>query len=142
MSFIFTDQEYETAKVMLSKADELFAAQQHKWGEEGFAEEARKRLGDATLTQLIMAKEDIEIYENLKAGKLPESFGLDKLGRNLTCVRIAAGVTREELAQRLGVDVKVVARNERHEYHGTTLLYAQSVLEALGAKITVIASLS
>ncbi|MBX9771884.1 MAG: hypothetical protein K2X29_10960 [Candidatus Obscuribacterales bacterium] len=128
MSFIFTEEEYKGAKVQFSKAEEFLKDPTVK--------------GTSTETLLKKGLEDIAIYENLKAGIFPESYSIGNIGRLLTCVRIAAGITREELAQCLGEDVKVVARNERHEYHGTTLLYAQRVLFALGAKVTVTATLS
>lgn len=126
---------------MLSKADELFAAQQHKWGEEGFVEEARKRLGDATLTQLIMAKEDIAIYEKLRAGQIEESFDIVRLPRMLTCLRIASGLSQSNLADKLALEFELrdVRKNERNEYHGINSLKAQKVLDVLPVSVSVVA---
>lgn len=121
MSFIFTDQEYEDAKKMLANSD--------------------KQLAPSSRTSFSKAKDDIAIYEQLKAGQLAESYALDKLGRMLTCLRIASGLSQEELAARLSEEPRVVQKNERNEYHGVSVIYAQRVIDALGAKVNVRATL-
>ena len=41
-------------------------------------------------------------------------------------------MSQREIAQRLGAGEAQVSRDERNEYHGTTIERAQRVLEAMG----------
>jgi transcriptional regulator with XRE-family HTH domain len=47
----------------------------------------------------------------------------------------AGGLTKRELADRLGVSEAVVCRDERNEYHGITVERAQHTKDALGASV-------
>jgi transcriptional regulator with XRE-family HTH domain len=121
MSFIYTDEEYEAAKKSIAEADELISP------------------GSSSETRLQMAKEDISIYEDLKAGKLPESCDIIHLPQRLTCMRIASGLSQSECAARLGLEVEHQRRNERNEYYGVTSLALQFVIDALPVDVTVVA---
>ncbi len=46
-------------------------------------------------------------------------------------LRIARGITKRELAERLGVRESQISRDERNDYHGITVERATEVLEAL-----------
>jgi len=139
MSFIFTDEEYEVAKRSVALAEENFAAERAKLTAAGYTEEAQKMLQTAGYTRLQMQKEDIEIYENLKSGKLPESFEILRLPRMLTCMRIASGLSREQLAERLHQNPKALASGEYNEYHGVSSRWVQAVINVLPVNVTIIA---
>jgi transcriptional regulator with XRE-family HTH domain len=55
----------------------------------------------------------------------------------LIALRIAAGMTQRQLADRLDVSEAQVSRDERNEYHGITVERAQRIIDALGAGVTV-----
>ena len=54
----------------------------------------------------------------------------------MIAVRIAHGLTRRELADRLGISEAVVSRDERNEYHGITVERAQRIVDALQEWVT------
>lgn len=139
MSFILTDEEYEYAKKMLSKSDELFAKQDCDLSAEGYSAEDRKRLGSASITYAKQCQEEIAFYEQLKAGKIVESFDILQLPRMLSCLRIASGLSQQELAARLGKTVKQQKTSERHEFHGLQLKQIQQVLDVLPVDVTIVA---
>lgn len=57
------------------------------------------------------------------------------LGQLLIAARIANGFSQTELANRLGVDVSQVSRDERNEYHGISVERADRVLAALEVEL-------
>jgi hypothetical protein len=50
-----------------------------------------------------------------------------QIGRLLIAPRIARGLGRHELAERLGVSESLVPRGERNEYHGITVECARRI---------------
>ncbi len=79
----------------------------------------------------LQLQEEIEAYERLKRGDLGEIEKLHGLGRTLVALRIALGLTRRQLAERLGANESQVSRDERNEYHGVTVDRASRILDAL-----------
>jgi hypothetical protein len=73
----------------------------------------------------------IQHYENLKAGKIPPLYGLKSLGRWLVEIRIATGLTQEDLARELNLLPQKIIRDEYNEYHGITLERAAVISEAI-----------
>jgi ribosome-binding protein aMBF1 (putative translation factor) len=80
-------------------------------------------------------KEEMESYERLKRGEFDELRNFEGLGRLLTALRIAKGVSQRDLAERLGIHESQVSHDERNEYHGVTVERANRVLEALGVEV-------
>ena len=82
-------------------------------------------------------EEEVAWYERVKAGDIETVGSLRALGMLLIALRIAAGLSQRELAQRLGVSEAQVSRDERHEYYGIAPERAQRIVEALGGKISI-----
>lgn len=59
------------------------------------------------------------------------------MGELITMLRIARGLTQEQLAQRLGIQQAHVARYEQRGYSGYTLATLSSIFRELGAKLAV-----
>jgi hypothetical protein len=82
-------------------------------------------------------QDQIAEYDQLRSGKVPrlkvESF--DQLGRGLIKARIAAGVTDAQLAERLGVEVKVIEDLERFDYEQASLARLAQIADILGVEI-------
>ena len=85
-------------------------------------------------------REDIEYYEQLKVGRIPNACRFTQVGELLISLRIAAHVSQRELASRLVVNEAQISRDERNGYHGITLERVQKVLDALGASVVILVS--
>lgn len=79
-------------------------------------------------------REEVEMYEHMKRGDLGVLRHLTSIGRWLIGVRIAKGLTQQQLAERLGVAPSQVSRDETNDYHGISVDRAQRILEALGVR--------
>lgn len=86
-------------------------------------------------------KVDVQRYESLIAGRLSESWDIRDIGILLIEARIARQLSQRALAERLGVHESQVSRDERNAYHGIALERAQQILEVLGVKISLLASI-
>jgi len=92
---------------------------------------------DALRSQLSDLREELEEYEALRSGKRRplqlESF--EDLPRALIQARIAAGMSQEDLANRMGVKAQQIQRYEATDYMGASLSRVSEVVEALGMKV-------
>jgi len=79
--------------------------------------------------------EEVASYERLRRGEVGEVLNLHGLGQMLVALRIAAGMTQRELAERLGTHESQVSRDERNEYHGITVERASRILDALRVRM-------
>jgi len=89
---------------------------------------------DALRSQLSDLENDLREYEALRAGTVRtlEVNSLDDLPEVLIKARIAAGLSQEDLAARLGIKEQQVQRYEGTGYSGASLQRIQEVIKALG----------
>ncbi|MBX9879809.1 MAG: hypothetical protein K2Y22_15230 [Candidatus Obscuribacterales bacterium] len=139
MSLILTDEEYACAKKMLSNWEELFARYESEGATEAQSLEVREKLRSPSATYARQCLEEIAFYEQLKAGNIVESFDVGTLPRMLICFRIAAGLSQEEFAEKLGCTAQKVRTNEKNEYHGSTAQRMQAMLDLLPVTTVVVA---
>ena len=71
----------------------------------------------------------------MKRREFEDLDSLRGLGHLLITSRIAQGISRRELARRLGAHETQVSRDERNEYFGITLERAAKILEALNVRL-------
>lgn len=77
-------------------------------------------------------EEEIQEYENIKNGHIPEYFfEFENIGLLLIALRIKKGWTQARLAQELGVAPSQVSRDENNDYHGVSLPIMKKILKAL-----------
>lgn len=92
---------------------------------------------DALRSQLGDLKAELGEYQALRSGKRQtltlESF--DDLPRALVQGRIAAGLSQQELAARLGIKEQQVQRYEASDYQSASLARVAEVFRALGLRI-------
>ena len=92
---------------------------------------------DALRSQLGDLKADLEEYQALRSGKRQvlklDSF--DDLPRALVQGRIAAGLSQQELAAKLGIKEQQVQRYEASDYQSASLARVAEVVRALGLRI-------
>lgn len=92
---------------------------------------------EAAESQLRDLQEQIDAYERLQMGKSKELFleGVEDLPKALIRARIAAGMTQEGLAHRLGVKTQQVQRYEATEYESASFARIRKVVQALGLRM-------
>ena len=73
-----------------------------------------------------------------KRGSIHPQNKMDlSMGELIAMLRIARGLTQEQLAQRLGIQQAHVARYEQRGYSGYTIETLSSIFRELGAKLAV-----
>jgi ribosome-binding protein aMBF1 (putative translation factor) len=92
---------------------------------------------DAAETQLQELREQVEAYERLHLGRSKDVVleGVEDLPKALIRARIAAGMTQEGLASRLGVKTQQVQRYEATEYESASFARIRKVVQALGLRM-------
>ena len=88
----------------------------------------------AALSQMEELREQVATYERLNAGQSKEVLleAVEDLPKALIRARIAAGMTQEGLARRLGVKPQQVQRYEATEYESASFARILKVVHALG----------
>ena len=130
-----TESEYKQAVERLKEQHERNEQQRADYVASGLTTEEVERAMAPLLSFNLELREEIEDYERLQRGQFDEIVNLRGIGVLLVRLRIAAGLSQKELAERLKVDPSQVSRDERNDYHGVALDRACRVLEALGADI-------
>lgn len=97
----------------------------------------QKAQKDAIQSQYEELREQVEMYESLRAGThrvfFVESF--DELPQVLIKARIAGGLSQKELAERLGLKEQQIQRYEAMDYATASLTRLKEVVKALGVSI-------
>jgi ribosome-binding protein aMBF1 (putative translation factor) len=89
---------------------------------------------EAARSQMEELGEQVEAYERLNTGRSKGVVleGVEDLPKALIRARIAAGMTQEGLARRLGVKPQQVQRDEATEYGSASFARILKVVQALG----------
>jgi ribosome-binding protein aMBF1 (putative translation factor) len=92
---------------------------------------------EAAESQVEELREQVEAYERLHVGGSMAVVldGVEDLPKALIRARIAAGMTQEGLARRLGVKAQQVQRYEATEYGSASFARILKVVEALGLRM-------
>jgi hypothetical protein len=105
----------------------------------------------ATREQIEQMEQELAYYSLAKQGNVgrlielwnergsvqPGGKGSLRLGDLIALLRVARGLTQEQLAQQLGLDQAHVARYERGDYAGYSVDVLDRIFRALGAKLTL-----
>ncbi len=91
----------------------------------------------AARSQMEELQEEVEAYERLHLGqsKAVVLEAVEDLPKALIRARIAAGMTQEGLARRLGVKPQQVQRYEATEYESASFARILKVVQALGLRM-------
>jgi ribosome-binding protein aMBF1 (putative translation factor) len=132
---IGADHEYREPLRRLQGSADAIAAEEQKLRSEGLtAEEARRAMAPTRFFH-DQIRSEIVSYERLKRREFDELHNLQGLGQLLIGLRISAGLSQRDLAERLGVHESMVSRDERNEYLGITVERANRILEAMQVQI-------
>jgi ribosome-binding protein aMBF1 (putative translation factor) len=92
-------------------------------------------------SQLQDLEAELQEYETLKSGgksggpKILEMDSLDGLPKILIQARIAAGLTQEDLAARLGVKAQQIQRYEASDYQTASFARLREIARLLGLRV-------
>jgi DNA-binding XRE family transcriptional regulator len=131
---IRSEQEYRKALERLEQDLVVLEKQKTQLEELGLKGEELTRALQPIQSFHEQLREEVEMYERMKRGDLGALRNLTSIGRWLIGVRIAKGLTQQQLAERLGVAPSQVSRDENNDYHGISVDRAQRILEALGVR--------
>ena len=132
---IKTEAEYQECLRRLNQDLQVVEAQRLQLqGMDLTAEEVERALEPAYSFHEQL-KEEVEWYERVQRRDFQPVRNLRGLGQLLIALRIAERMTQAELARRLNVDVSMVSRDERNEYHGVSVERAERILNALGVQL-------
>ncbi len=126
---IKTDEEYQNSLISVSESDSLIYSLRNAYLDEGYTIEEASNLCTASLTYVKMIKEDIRYYEMLKNKEfVPHPSYYDSYGHYLIAKRIYLGLSQEDLAARLNITTKELAKMEYNDYHGQDTTSIEAVL--------------
>ena len=131
---IRTDAEYKKAQEKLDQEQETLQRQREQLQDMDLSEEEVERALEPMISFRDGLREEIETYEQMRRGDLPDLHDLRSIGRWLIGVRIAKGWSLSRLADKLDVSVQQVSRDEQNEYEGITARRAQRILDTLGVR--------
>ena len=96
----------------------------------------RKAQIDAMNSQWDDLVRDIEEYEKLRSGRrrVVALRSLEDLAKTLIQARIAAGLSQEDLAARLGLKPRQIQRYEATDYQSASLERVNEILRVLGVQ--------
>jgi ribosome-binding protein aMBF1 (putative translation factor) len=128
---IKTETEYQECLRRLKQDLEVIEAQRRELSQMSLTAEEIERALEPAYSFHEQLKEEVEWYERVQRRDFQPVQNLRGLGQLLIALRIASGVKQAELARRLNVDVSMVSRDERNEYHGISIERAEKILNAL-----------
>ena len=128
-------EEYRLARQRLDEDRRIAEEQEAALRAAGLKGEEVARAMAPILSFHAQLEEEVRWYERIQRGDFSSLDSLEAVGRLLVAIRIARGISQQELAERLQCDVAQVIRDERDEYYGFTLPELARVARALRARV-------
>lgn len=133
---IKTETEYRAVQKALAHLETVAIPEERaRWLAEGASAAEAEELLAQTLSRAAELRDQLALYERIRAGDLSMFHSLADLGDALVAARIAKGWTQRELAAHLGVHESQVSRDERTAYYGIAADRLQAVLHVLGLQV-------
>ena len=129
---IRTEEEYQAALARVEDEEQALAEERERLLAQGVSPEHADIALEPYIAFRMQFLDEIEEYEKLRRGHIDDVENLGGLGRRLVLLRLYRRMTQKELAERLGVSIQQVSRDEKNEYHNAGTDKIQRVLEALG----------
>ena len=135
---ITNQRQYDVTKAALDRFERALAALRDSADDAGEDAPRLRRIHEAgILSEIDALKAQLTEYDALRSGEPAtlrvETF--DELPAALIKARIAAGLTEQQLTERLGVTAEQVERDEASDYRGTSFAHVAAVGAALGLMI-------
>ena len=91
---------------------------------------------DSLESEIAVLSKQLEKYEAIRSGRQPGlDVAFDGLGEALALARVAAGLTQDQLAERVGVSPTQIQRYEAREYEPASYARLKEIAWALGAEV-------
>jgi DNA-directed RNA polymerase specialized sigma subunit len=132
---IRNEKEYQEATRRLDQDKVVIRKQEEELKKHNLSKEEIKRALDPMLSFHQQLAEEVEWYENVKRKHFGIISNLNEVGRLLIALRIASGLSQNEMAKCLDIAESQVSRDERNEYHGISLERAQKILSLFGVHV-------
>lgn len=129
---IRTEEEYQAALARVQDEEQALSEERERLIAQGISPEHADIALEPYIAFRMQFLDEIEEYEKLRRGQIDDVENLGGLGRRLILLRLYRNMTQKELAERLGVSVQQVSRDERNEYHNAGTDKIKRVLEVLG----------
>ena len=125
---IRNEKEYKEAIRRLGVDKVVIQKQEEALKKHNLSKEDIKRALDPIQSFHQQLIEEVHWYESVKRKHFGVISNLNEIGRLLIALRIASGLSQNDLAKCLTIAESQVSRDERNEYHGISLERAQKIL--------------
>ena len=134
---IKNEKQYRIAKAQARRFEDALAELSSQERPGNVSPRLWKAQRDAAESQWEELSQEVSAYEKLNFSKNKELVleTVEDLPKTLIRARIAAGMTQEGLAQRLGVKAQQVQRYEATEYESASFARILKVIQALGLRM-------
>jgi ribosome-binding protein aMBF1 (putative translation factor) len=134
---IKNEKQYRIAKAQARRFEDALAELSSQERPGNVSPRLWKAQRDAAASQWEELSQKVSAYEKLNFSKNKELVleTVEDLPKTLIRARIAAGMTQEGLAQRLGVKAQQVQRYEATEYESASFARILKVIQALGLRM-------
>lgn len=134
---IKNDKQYRITKAQVRRFHDAIAEMAHQERPVNVTPRLWKAQHDAAQSQLEELQDAVGEYERLHDGKRREVIldGVEDLPRALIRARIAAGMTQEALAHRLGLKTQQIQRYEATDYESASFGRMLEIVAALGLRM-------
>jgi len=99
-------------------------------------EQIRNENNSAKNAEIQKLEEELEEYENLKAGKieLPEDITFLEIIGYISKIRIAKGFSQKDLAGMLGITKQAINHHEKYNYYNLDIYQLNKLFQIFGIK--------
>lgn len=134
---IKNERQYRITKAQAEKFEKTVREMETRPSDKHVHAKLRQAQIDALRSQWTELQEELQEYESLRSGKrrVLQLSSFSDLPRALIQARIAAGLSQEDLAKRLGIKSQQVQRYEATDYLGASLSRVSEVVQTLGLQV-------
>ena len=136
---IKNERQYKFTKAQVERFERTLAELRSRRPEDtGLHPLVAKAQEDAVSGQIVDLKEELQMYESMKAGafSLEQLEVVSELSNMLIGARIAQGISQKELAERIGLKEQQIQRYEATDYASASLSRIREVVSGLSGKTT------
>ncbi len=134
---IKNEKQYRITRAQVRQFQEALAELETQERPANISTRLWKAQRDAAESQLRELREQVAAYERLGAGDGGELIleAVEELPKTLIRARIAAGMTQESLARRLGLKAQQIQRYEATEYESASFARIRQIVQVLGIRL-------
>ena len=138
---IKNERQYKFTKTQVERFERTLAELSSRNPEDtGLHPLVAKAQEDAVSGQIVDLKEELHVYESMKAGtfSLGQLEVVSELSNMLIGARIVQGISQKELAERVGLKEQQIQRYEATDYASASLSRIREIVSGLYGKTTAL----